>query len=159
MYAATLPQPLTTEAQRLRLARVTLGASRQCVYKRQLPSQRLSSSLFSLVSSISAIYKADYSCTLYVPSQHQIHSKRERLSSIYKIYLLSSYLYFIKGLGEAYAFIVFLFATLIPKSSARVTYSKCHGSVASHATTHVFNLNRSLGRSLNGLTQGLFGSS
>jgi hypothetical protein len=39
-------------AQRLRLARVALGASRHCIYRGQLPSETLSSSLPSLVSSI-----------------------------------------------------------------------------------------------------------
>jgi hypothetical protein len=55
---------------------------------------------------------------------HQIHSKMERLSLMYKyicFFLIS--MYFIEGLMGAYAFIVFLFATPIPKSSSRVTYS------------------------------------
>ena len=38
-------------------------------------------------------------------------------------------------------------------------FAYCHGSVVSLTITHDFNLNRSLGRSLNGSTQGLFGSS
>jgi hypothetical protein len=67
MYAALLPRPLPLplplplikEAQRLRLTRATPRASRQCVYKEPPLSQKLSSSLLSLVSSISAIYKAD----------------------------------------------------------------------------------------------------
>ena len=61
-----LLQPLITGAQRLRLARVTPGVSRQCIYRGQLHSQKLPS-LPSLAFSISAIYKADYSRILYVP--------------------------------------------------------------------------------------------
>jgi hypothetical protein len=59
MYAATAASAPDSKAQRPRVARVTPGASKQGVYKGQLPSQKLSSSLLSLVSSISAVYKTD----------------------------------------------------------------------------------------------------
>jgi hypothetical protein len=75
-----LPQPLITGAWRLRSARVTLGASGQCIYRGQLLSWKLSSSLPSLVSSNSAIYKANYSRILYVPSHAEPVYKRLALS-------------------------------------------------------------------------------
>jgi hypothetical protein len=46
----------------------TPGADRQLVYIARPPPLRGSPSFLSLVSSISAIYKADYSRILYVPS-------------------------------------------------------------------------------------------
>ena len=69
-------------------SQLTLQAVSQHVYiKGTFPSFLLFSFLFSLVSSISAIYKADYSRLLYVPSQYKCDSSSAQLAALYRLRL------------------------------------------------------------------------